>query len=114
MEKTLLISMSVEEFQNIIIEAVNKCLAVTKQSQVIIESDEPEIMNIEQVSMFLHVSKATIYKWVMDREIPVSKKGKRLYFIRSELMEWVKTGKRKTNIEIDQEATNYIMRKKRK
>lgn len=42
----------------------------------------------------------TIYDLVHKRLIPHSKNGKDLYFSKSELLEWLKAGKRKTQTEI--------------
>jgi excisionase family DNA binding protein len=47
---------------------------------------------------------ATIYDLVHKRQIPHSKQGKDLYFSRRELMEWLQSGRRKTQSEIANEA----------
>lgn len=46
-------------------------------------------------------------------EIPPFKKGKRLYFKKSELFEWIYKGTFKTITEIEMEAINYIMTKRK-
>ncbi len=53
------------------------------------------------------LAKATIYSLVSSRKIPHSKRGKRLYFSRRELIEWITNGKRKTQAEITLEAENF-------
>ena len=40
------------------------------------------------------------------------KKGKRLYFSKSELVEWIKSGKRQTRDEIADEAMDSMISKK--
>ena len=62
------------------------------------------ILNVSQAAALLHLSVATLYTKVSGRDIPFSKRGKRLYFRRSELEEWVRQGRRKTVSEIRQEA----------
>lgn len=42
------------------------------------------------------LSRSTIYNLVFARKMPHYKKGKRLYFKRKELEEWIDKGKRKT------------------
>ncbi|MBA4121185.1 MAG: helix-turn-helix domain-containing protein [Acidobacteria bacterium] len=49
----------------------------------------------------------TIYDLVHKRLIPHSKRGKDLYFSKSELLDWLKSGKRKTHSELALEAENF-------
>jgi excisionase family DNA binding protein len=48
------------------------------------------IMKIEEAAEFLSVSKQTIYGLTSRNEIPFHKKGKKLYFIEQELIDWIK------------------------
>jgi hypothetical protein len=41
-----------------------------------------------------------VYSKVCRKELPVNKKGKRIYFYRSELTDWIKKGRRQTIEEI--------------
>ncbi|MFV0388105.1 MAG: helix-turn-helix domain-containing protein [Pyrinomonadaceae bacterium] len=54
------------------------------------------------------LSKPSIYRLVSNRSIPHSKRGKKLYFKRSELMQWIDDGRRKTRCEIGREARERI------
>ncbi len=49
----------------------------------------------------------TIYDLVHKRLIPHSKRGKDLYFSRNELIQWLKSGKRKTQTELSLDAENF-------
>ena len=62
-----------------------------------------ELMTIAQAAEFLKLSVQTLYGKVCHKEIPVSKKGKRLYFYKSELEDWIRSGKKKTLTELKQE-----------
>ena len=62
-----------------------------------------ELMTISQAAEFLNLSVQTLYGKVCHKEIPVSKKGKRLYFYKSELEDWIRSGKKKTLAELKQE-----------
>jgi excisionase family DNA binding protein len=76
-------------------------------------SPEPEtVLLIRQVAELVKLSVPTIYGYVSRNEIPYSKKGKRLYFFKAEIIEWIKEGRRKTNSEIAAEANTYLKRKK--
>lgn len=70
-----------------------------------------QLLTVEQTAEFLNLSIPTIYSKVNRRELPVSKRGKRLYFSRAELLEYVKIGRRKTNEEISKEADAFLSRK---
>ena len=78
---------------------------------VISEPSADELFTIQQAAEFLSLSVPTIYGLVSKTEIPVSKKGKRLYFSKQELSEWIKTGRKKTHAEITAEANNYVKNK---
>lgn len=65
----------------------------------ITDTNIDELLNVDQVSKLLNLSVATIYSKVCRKEIPFNKKGKRIYFYRHELMEWIKSGRVKTYIE---------------
>ncbi len=55
--------------------------------------------------------KPTIYGWVHSGVIPVHKRGKKLYFLKSEIDLWLKEGRKKTYVETAAEADNYLKRK---
>ena len=76
-------------------------------------TDTDELLTITQAALFLNLSIPTIYGKVSRKEIPVNKQGKRLYFYRSELADWIKAGRKKTVTEIRQEAEQSIISKKR-
>ena len=65
-----------------------------------VEENKEELLNIQEASKLLDLSVSTIYSKVCKREIPVNKQGKRIYFYRHELMKWIKSGRVKTYLEI--------------
>lgn len=73
---------------------------------------EDEIGGIELAIEVTRLAKPTIYSLVSTRKIPHSKRGKKLYFSRRELKEWVKEGRRKTQDEIADEAVNFEVKRK--
>lgn len=64
------------------------------------ESHTDDLLNIRQAAKFLDLAVATVYSKVCRKELPVNKKGKRIYFYRSELTEWIKKGRKQTLSEI--------------
>lgn len=71
-----------------------------------------EIGGIDLAIELTGLAKPTIYSLCSERKIPHSKQGKRLYFSRQDLLEWIKNGKRKTQSEIAIEADNYGQKEK--
>ena len=55
-----------------------------------------------------HPAKPTVYAWIGQRSIPYHKKGKKLMFLKSEIDNWLKEGRRKTAAEIQAEAEKYV------
>lgn len=71
------------------------------------KSEIDEIGGIELAIKITGKAKPTIYSLVHSRKIPHLKQGKKLYFSRRELTDWLKSGKRKTQPEIALEAENF-------
>ena len=72
-----------------------------------------ELLNMQQASEYLNLSKSSIYKLTMKREIPHFKRGK-LYFKRSELQAWMTTNRIETKAEIESMANDYLIGKGRR
>ncbi len=65
---------------------------------------EPDILNIQQASKLLNLTVPTIYSKVSRRELPFSKRGKKLYFLKTELLAFVKEGRHLTTDEVRTQA----------
>ncbi|WP_116787801.1 helix-turn-helix domain-containing protein [Flavobacterium psychrotrophum] len=78
------------------------------QNVQVFESKELSIpIGIEEASQLIGKAKATIYALVRQRKIPSYKYGKKLYFFKEELLEWISKGKKKTIQEIESEVWKY-------
>lgn len=62
---------------------------------------------------FLGIAQSTGYQRVSRGEIPHFKKGRRLYFRKSELIAWIESGRRKTQEDLDAIAEQYLQNSKR-
>jgi excisionase family DNA binding protein len=112
MNKTILISLPIEDLQTVIIDCVNSCLRDNKQEQS--STNHPEqLFTIQKASEFLCLSVPTIYAKVSRNEIPYMKRGKRLYFSRTELMEYLKGGRKKSQEEIIEEVDSFLANRKK-
>src|SRR5450631_1874000 len=109
MQETILLSLPLPQFQTLIVDAVNACLDSREQSQTHSEADQ--LLTIEEAATFAHLSKATFYGLVSRSEVPCMKKGKRLYFSKQELTEWIKAGRKKTLSEIAVETRSFLSTK---
>ncbi len=72
------------------LDSIEKLLLSNRQEKTL-TSDE--LLTVQQASELVNLAVATLYSKVSLKEIPYCKKGKRLYFSRSELIEWITQGK---------------------
>lgn len=89
-----------------------KSLLLEKRDQQASEIQE-QPLTVPEAAKFLNLSVATIYSKVSKSELPVLKRGKRLYFSNTELMDYLKAGRKKSNREIDAEAETYLSNTKK-
>jgi len=61
----------------------------------------------------LNLSIPTVYSKVSRNELPVMKRGKRLYFSKLELLEYLKGGRKKSVAEIEAEADALLSKNKK-
>jgi len=78
------------------------------------ELDKP--LTIDEAAILVKLKKPTLYSLVSQRAIPYSKPlgTKRLWFSRLELIEWMQSGRRKTKVEIEEQANTYLRIRKKK
>jgi len=69
-----------------------------------------EILNIDEASKFLNLSKSTLYQMSCENRIPVTKFGKRLRFSRDELIQHIKKSRKKTAEDRAREVEEMIIR----
>ena len=72
-----------------------------------------QFLNIQEAAQFLNLTVPTMCSKVSNRELPCMKRGKRLYFSSTELMEYIKEGRKKSYSEIEQEAETYLSNNKK-
>ena len=75
------------------------------------EADNP--ITIKGVSELTGLSVPTLYGYCQRNEISYNKKGGRLYFFKSDIIDWIKTGKNKTLKELQSDAEAYLSNKKK-
>ncbi|AOW11357.1 helix-turn-helix domain-containing protein [Flavobacterium gilvum] len=75
------------------------------------EADDPK--NINEISKLTGFKKNTLYDYCKRNEIPYHKKGNKLFFFKSEILDWIRTGKQKTIKEIQEDANAYLLNNKK-
>jgi len=92
----------------------NLILDLKHQPTKVEPTDQPEqLLTIQEAAEFLSLTVPTIYSKVSKGELPVMKRSKRLYFSRTELLNYLKDGRKKSNAEIEQEAKAYLLNSKK-
>ena len=86
-------------------ECLIEALQNQESKQVTSETDKP--LSIKEASEFLNLAPQTIYGFTSKNLIPFKKRGKKLYFSKSDLVAWLHEGKRKTISEIEKIADDF-------
>jgi excisionase family DNA binding protein len=56
----------------------------------------PKFLTVDEAATLLKVKRQTIYKWICEKRIPSFAVGGRTLFDEAELVDWVRSGRRKT------------------
>lgn len=91
-------------------------------SEIIIRLDRIEklvranknVLTFEEAVDYTGISRGYMYKLTARGEIPFSKpRGKRIYFSREKLEQWLLSNQHKSSIELKNEALEYTFRRKK-
>jgi len=109
----IIVQLDSEQLSNLIQSSVRKVLSEPLAQKVETTSPPEQLFTIAEAAEFLSLTVPTMYSKVSKNEIPVMKRSKRLYFSRTELLEYLKQGRKKSNAEIQQEAEAYLLKTKK-
>lgn len=74
-----------------------------------------EVLNFNDACNYLDISASHLYKLTSQKSIPhFCPQGKKLYFKREELDEWLQRNRQSSTDEIETMAANYLLTNKRK
>lgn len=91
------------------LSSIENLILDLKQPTKVEPTEQPEqLLTVQEAAQFLSLTVPTMYSKVSKGEISVMKKSKRLYFSSTDLLEYVKSGRKKSNAEIEQEAEAYL------
>ena len=70
-----------------------------------------EILTLDEVADYLNLSKSALYKMTSKKEVPFyNPGGKKIYFKKTEIENWILTSKSNSIDEVDDEITSYLGR----
>lgn len=94
MENVVFTQLSIPEIRQLFRQELETYFANQKQGNT--TQPEPEqLLTVQQAAELLNLSVPTLYGYTQRAEIPVCKRGKRLYFSKQSLFEWIKDGRKK-------------------
>ncbi len=94
------------------LDRIEKAIASLNTTNPIQVNNAP--MDVKDLSEYLKLSVSAIYKLTSTSEIPHYKSGKRLYFKKKEIDEWIFSKRIKTRDDIENEAMEYLRKNPRK
>ena len=111
MQAVTITQISAHELETLIENSIKKVLS-TQQAEQPTETDR--WFDLKELCQYHpdKPSKPTVYGWVHNGLIPHHKGGKKLRFLKSEIDNWIKQGRRKTLAETASEAAQYVQSKK--
>ena len=92
------------------LDRIEKAISNLKTENSIVAESKP--MNLKEVVAYMGTSTSAIYKLTSTAEIPHYKLNKKLFFKKEEIDEWIHANKVKTRQDIENEANEYIARKR--
>ncbi|MCK3686161.1 helix-turn-helix domain-containing protein [Maribellus sp. YY47] len=73
-----------------------------------------ELITVDELAELLHLSKPTVYSNYSKGLIPGGcKQGKRVLFDKQIILDWVRSGRKLSNAEIEAEAENFLATRKK-
>ena len=94
------------------LDRIEKAIAALNTTNPIQVNNTP--MDVKDLSAYLKLSISAIYKLTSTSEIPHYKSGKRLYFKKEDIDEWIFSHRIKTRDDIEKEAMEYIRKNPRR
>ena len=75
-----------------------------------------KILTVDELANYLNTARQTIYGWINQKKIPYHKHptGRKVYFVQTEIDEWLTSNRRATTVEIEAEADRHIEEQKKK
>ena len=106
----IIIQLDSEQLFSLIEKAVSKAI---NENPVSSGTEKEDLMTLGQCAQFLNLSPKTIYGLTHARKIPFMKRGKRCYFSRKDLVQYLEEGRKQTASEMQSEVSSNLKKKHR-
>jgi len=74
-----------------------------------------DVLNLTEAAQYLDISQSHLYKLTSTKRIPhFCPQGKKLYFKRTELDEWLLSNRQSSKADIENAAANYLLINKKR
>jgi excisionase family DNA binding protein len=67
-------------------------------------------MNVDEFCEFTGLSKQTVYKLTSASQVPFAKRGKRIWFDREEVENWLLSNQRATRSESERQVNEHVLK----
>jgi len=101
MHNVVLSPIDPEKLISSISDRVTQSILKVLNDQVSQQEGPEQLLSIQDAASYLNLSVPTLYSKVSRGELPVMKRGKRLYFSKAELLEYLKGGRKKSISDIE-------------
>lgn len=109
MTETILVAFSKHEFKEFIKGTIQEALFEQANPSAQGRTFQAhEYLSIEDACLYLQLPKNTLYGYCHNNVIPFYKRGKRSYFLKSDLDIWLASGRKNTVKEMQAEALNSL------
>lgn len=113
MENLVFTQLSIPEIRQLFRQELETYFESANKPEQFPANQSEQLLTIQQAAEFLNLTVPTVYSKVSKGELPVMKRSKRLYFSSSELVAYLKEGRRNTNTEVETAASKYLSGDKR-
>jgi len=97
-----------EQIPEILVKILAKVERIEMMLEILLRdtsvAQEEELLTVSEAGQLLNLAVSTMYSKVSRNEIPVCKRGNRLYFNKADVLGWVRSGRMKTVEEISREV----------
>jgi excisionase family DNA binding protein len=97
-----------EMLKSLLAELIEEVISSNLNQQLLTKD---EWFDVKEASDYLKLAVPTVYGLTSQKKIPFSKRGKKLYFRRSLLEEWLNGGHIMTGEEIEMMADSHLAKK---
>jgi len=109
-ENIVLISLPESDLIKIVQDAVNK--ALSEHSPKESATQQKKVLSFSEGCLHVGKSESTIYKLTSKKLIPHFKQGRKIYFLQSELDEWLLSNRVQTVQDGTKKMNDYLKKKK--